>query len=80
MHMNVDVLVKILRQPKMMRTRPDISQCGLRRLLHHIAQLPRGRHLPLAVKHLHLGLQNSSAHLSPGKASDQANLALLMRH
>src|SRR5882762_9206021 len=64
----------------MMRTRPNVSQCSRSRLLHHIAQLPRSSHLALTVEHLHLGLQNCSAHLRPRKTSDEADLALLMRH
>ena len=61
-----------------MRARADVGQRRLRRLLHHIAQLPGRRQLALAVQHLHFGLQNRAAHLRPRQPGNQANLALLM--
>src|ERR1700676_3789384 len=76
--MDVHITVEVLGQPKIMRSRTDVAQRSLRRLLHHIAKLSGGRQLTLAVEYLNLSLQNRPADLGPREARNQSNLALLM--
>ena len=59
----------------MLRPAADVGKCSLRRLLHHVAQLPGQRQLTFAIQHLHFGRENAATHLGPRQPSHQAHFA-----
>src|ERR1039457_4145371 len=55
MHVDVDMAIEFLAQAQVLCARADIAERGLRRLLHHFAELSCRRQLALAAQHLGLG-------------------------
>src|SRR5579863_9413308 len=55
-----------------------VSQCGLRRFLHDVAELAGDGELAFAVEDLHFSRQDGAADLGPCQAGDKAYFALLV--
>ncbi len=78
MQVQVHVAIELAAEPQGLRTPANVAERGLRRLLHHVAQLAGDGELALAVEYLHFRGEDAAAHLGPGKARDQADFALFM--
>ena len=76
MHVNVDIAVEVARQSQPLRARPHVRHRGLRRLLHHIAQLAGQGKLALAIDDGGFSAQNRTADFGPGQTGHQSHFAL----
>ena len=76
---NVDVAVELAREAERLRLAADVGERGLRRLLHHVAELAGDGELAFAVEHLHFSSEDAAADFGPRQAGDQADFALFVR-
>ena len=60
--------------------RAHVAQRGLRRLLHHVAELAGERQLALAGHQRRFGDEHLAADFGPGQAGGDADLVLLLGH
>ncbi len=71
MDVDVQVLVEVLGEAEQLPARTDVGHRRLRRLLHHLAELPGHGQLPLSRQRHHLDVQELPTHLGPGKSGDE---------
>src|SRR5690606_19022674 len=79
-HVHVDVLLVEDRRldAEVHRTRPHIGCSRRDRLLHHVTEVTRDRHLALTGHHDAFDRQQLAADFGPGQAGDNTNLILAL--
>src|SRR6185437_13577932 len=78
-HVNINVAIKILGQAEKMAARPDVTHSGLRRFLHHVAELPGEGEPALALHQRGFGGEHLPAHFGPRESNGQPHFVLFFR-
>ncbi|MNC56006.1 hypothetical protein D3C75_1055750 [compost metagenome] len=78
--MNIVLLVEIRCQTQLLRLGTGVTEGGLCRFLHYIAQLSSQRQLAGALYYRHFDQQRVAANLRPGQPGYRTDLILQLSH
>ncbi len=76
--MDIQLIIEVGIETEVFRAGADIAHTGLRRLLHHFAELARQEKLALARHHGGLDSQEGPSDFCPGKAVHQPHMIILV--